>query len=152
MNLTTCKKIGNNLTKAMKNKNISREELAEKIGISLSKLEKYLNGTSMPSLDILANICKTLCVSSNDILSILEIQEKMEIDMLALNQIETNLVNAIKNSGMTESEIVDKIGASVLFLQQICDKKRLPPLYTFANLCRVLNADANEILCLPIKK
>ena len=57
MNLTTCKKIGNNLTKAMKNKNISREELAEKIGISLSKLEKYLNGTSMPSLDILANIC-----------------------------------------------------------------------------------------------
>ena len=30
MNLTTCKKIGNNLTKAMKNKNISREELAEK--------------------------------------------------------------------------------------------------------------------------
>ena len=96
MNLTTCKKIGNNLTKAMKNKNISREELAEKIGISLSKLEKYLNGTSMPSLDILANICKTLCVSSNDILSILEIQEKMEIDMLAFNQIETNLVNAIK--------------------------------------------------------
>ena len=46
-----------NLKDAMKEYEITQEELAEYTGLSQSTISKYINGKLMPSLEAVCNIC-----------------------------------------------------------------------------------------------
>lgn len=60
--------------------------------------------------------------------------------------IRKRLVEAIKTSGMTQTEIAKKANISNSTLSDYIHKKKLPSIETFALLCEVLDISADEIL------
>lgn len=68
--------------------------------------------------------------------------------MIELEKIRLKLQDAIKNSGMTQKELAEKIGVIQQSIAQYLSGRAMPALDTFANLCAVLDLDANEILCI----
>ena len=67
-------------------------------------------------------------------------------------EIRKNLIEAIKYSGMTNTAIAKQANISVSMITDYKNKGKMPSLTTFANLCRILDVDANEILGLNKNK
>lgn len=67
--------------------------------------------------------------------------------MITIEQIRKKLIEAIKLSGMTQTALAKKIGVCQQAIGQYLYQNKMPALDTFANLCAVLDLDANEILC-----
>ncbi|MBO5714609.1 MAG: helix-turn-helix transcriptional regulator [Clostridia bacterium] len=68
--------------------------------------------------------------------------------MITLDQIREKMIDAIKRSGKTYTEIAKLIGVKQQTVSQYIHNNKMPALDTFANLCKVLDIDANDILCL----
>lgn len=66
-------------------------------------------------------------------------------------EIRKNLIEAIKYSGMTNTAIAKQANISVSMITDYKNKGKLPSLITFANICKIIDADANEILGLNKK-
>ncbi len=67
--------------------------------------------------------------------------------MITLNTIKEKLADAIKQSGLSQSEIARRIGVAHQQVSGYVCGKQMPALDTFAKLCVALDLDANEILC-----
>ena len=83
----------------------------------------------------------------NYVLGQLNFLEK-EGKMIYLEEIRSNLQNAIKESGYKQKKIAQKLGYNPSSIGQYISGRAMPALDTFANLCDILDLDANEILCL----
>ena len=68
--------------------------------------------------------------------------------MITLNQIRAKLQEAIKQSGLSQTEIAKKIGIGQQTVSEYLHGKSPPALDTFANLCAVLDVDPAELLCI----
>lgn len=68
--------------------------------------------------------------------------------MITLDQIREKLQDAIRNSELTQMQIAKKLNVYQSAIGQYLSGRAMPSLETFANLCQVLDLDANEILCL----
>ncbi len=68
--------------------------------------------------------------------------------MVTLSEIRTRLTEAIRTSGMTQVEISRRLGISAPTVAQYISGRSMPALDTFANLCKILDVDANDILCI----
>ena len=66
--------------------------------------------------------------------------------MIILEDIRKNLVEAIKTSGMSQTEIAKKLNVKQPSVAKYLSGRTMPSLDTFANLCVILDLDANEIL------
>lgn len=67
--------------------------------------------------------------------------------MITLEQIQKQLKDAILRSGLTQTSIAQQLGIKQQQISSYIYGKSLPALDTLANLCRILELDANEILC-----
>lgn len=68
--------------------------------------------------------------------------------MINLQQIQNKLTKAISESGYTQTEIAKKIGVKPQQINCYLHGDKMPALNTLANLCALLNLDANDILCI----
>ena len=68
--------------------------------------------------------------------------------MITTEEIRAQLIDAIEYSGLKKTEIAEKIGVKQPTLSQYLSGRAMPSLETFANLCKILDLDANEILCI----
>lgn len=68
--------------------------------------------------------------------------------MITLKQIQEKIIESIKYSGLKQSELAEKINVSQSAIAHYKKGDKLPALDTLANLCKVLDIDANEILCI----
>ncbi len=68
--------------------------------------------------------------------------------MIVQSKIQQRLAETIRQSGMTQKEIAQKLRVSQQMISQYLLGKKMPALDTFANLCEVLDADPAYILCL----
>lgn len=68
--------------------------------------------------------------------------------MIKLDHIRKKLIDAILQSGMTQTAIAKKLGIYQSAVQQYLTGRAMPALDTFANICELLDLDANEILCI----
>ncbi len=66
--------------------------------------------------------------------------------MVVIEQIRKRLAEAIKESGLSQTELAKKLGISQPTVANYLRGKILPALDTFANLCIILDIDANDIL------
>ncbi len=68
--------------------------------------------------------------------------------MVILSQIQEKLAQAIKQSGLTQTELAKKLGVRQQTISHYIKGDIMPALDTFANLCAILDIDANDILCI----
>ncbi len=68
--------------------------------------------------------------------------------MITLTQIQTKLAEAIKQSGMTQTALAQKLNVRQQTISHYVKGDKMPALDTFANLCAVLDIDSNDILCI----
>lgn len=66
--------------------------------------------------------------------------------MITLEKIRKTLIEAIKNSGFSQSKLAEKLGIRQQTVSDYVNGKSMPALDTFANLCKILDLDANEML------
>ncbi|MBD5086215.1 MAG: helix-turn-helix transcriptional regulator [Clostridiales bacterium] len=67
--------------------------------------------------------------------------------MIKLDPIRKKIIEAIKQSGMSKSDLATRVGVCHQAIGQYLYQNKMPALDTLANLCAVLDLDANEILC-----
>ncbi len=68
--------------------------------------------------------------------------------MITLEQIRKRLIESIRQSGMTQTEIAEKLNVSQSNIAHYIRGDIMPALDTFANLCAILDVDPAYILCL----
>lgn len=83
-------KIGKFIAELRKNKNMTQEQLGERLGVSFKTISKWENGRGMPELSTLKPLSEELGVSINEILS----GEKIEKEVYQ-EKLEENIVNTI---------------------------------------------------------
>ncbi len=62
--------IGKRICKYRKENNMSQKQLAEKIGVSSSRVSNWEQGLNRPDVDLLSGICIALNVSPSELLDI----------------------------------------------------------------------------------
>ncbi len=67
--------------------------------------------------------------------------------MVTLEQIQKQLAEAIKQSGLTQTALAKRLGVKQQTISCYIKGIKMPALDTFANLCTVLDVDPAEILC-----
>jgi len=68
--------------------------------------------------------------------------------MIKNEEIKNNLLESIKKSRVKQNDLAKKLEISQTTISKYFSRGSLPSLEIFANLCDVLDLDANEILCL----
>ncbi len=83
-------KIGKFITECRKEKNLTQNELANKLGITDKAISKWENGRCMPDISLLEKLCSILNVSINELLcgerNPKNSSEEIIIDSLEVNQ------------------------------------------------------------------
>ena len=68
--------------------------------------------------------------------------------MITLAQIQIKLAEAITLSGKSQTEIANEMSIRPTQICSYVKGRKMPAIDTLANLCKILDLDANEILCL----
>ena len=66
--------------------------------------------------------------------------------MITIETISKRIADEIKQTGLSQTEIAKRLGVKQQTISLYVLGKVLPSLDTFANLCEILDLDANEIL------
>ena len=67
--------------------------------------------------------------------------------IITIEQIQFRIAEAIKQSGMTQTAIAKALDIKPTQICSYIKGRKLPALDTLANLCKLLDLDANYILC-----
>lgn len=68
--------------------------------------------------------------------------------MVVLSEIQKKLASAIRNSGKSQTAIAKELGIKQQTVACYLSGRAMPALDTLANICEVLDLDANDILCI----
>ena len=71
--------------------------------------------------------------------------------MIKLDNIRNKLIEAIKNSGLSQTELAKELNVNQSMISDYLRGKKMPSIETFANLCKILDIDSNDILCINDK-
>ena len=83
-------KIGKFIASCRRKKNITQQELAEKLGVSDRTIGNWENGRNMPDLSLFKPLCHELDITLNDLMSGEKVKEKEYQEKL-----EENIINTI---------------------------------------------------------
>ena len=84
-------KVGKFILKCRKEKGLTQEQLAEKIGVTSKSISRWENGKTMPDYSLLKDLCQELDINVNELLSGEDIKDKDYI-----NKSEENLIKLRK--------------------------------------------------------
>ena len=84
-------KIGKFISDSRKEKGLTQEQLAEKLGVTSKSISRWENGNTMPDYSLLKDLCNELDISVNELLS----GEKLKENDY-MNKSEENLVTLRK--------------------------------------------------------
>lgn len=62
--------IGDSISKARQNKNMTQEEFASRLGVTPQAVSRWERGNSLPDISLINGICKVLSISANTLLEI----------------------------------------------------------------------------------
>jgi transcriptional regulator with XRE-family HTH domain len=84
-------KIGKYISKLRKEKGLTQQELAEKLGVSDRTVGNWENGRNMPDLSLFNPLCEILEISINDLMSGEKVKEEKYV-----SELERNIINTIE--------------------------------------------------------
>lgn len=83
--------IGNRISKYRKEKGLTQEELAVKLGVSSQAVSKWENDASCPDISLLPQLCRTLGISTDELLTgnnnevkLVPVEQRKSLDELTL--------------------------------------------------------------------
>ena len=127
-------KIGKFIAKCRKDKKITQEELAEKLGVTNRSVSRWENGINMPDLSLFKPLCDELGITINEFLSGEKIskedyQEKFEENMI--NTIDyTNKKISEKNRNIVTLLIIFGLLISIMALTTIASESSWGSVYS----------------------
>ncbi len=68
--------------------------------------------------------------------------------MIVIEDIRERVSEAIRQSDLAQKTLAEKLGVRQQTISSYANGKKLPALDTLANLCVILDLDANDILCI----
>lgn len=66
--------------------------------------------------------------------------------MITIDEIQDRLREAIKAGNISQKELAEKLGINPSTVSKYMKQNKYPALDTFANLCKILDVSADEIL------
>lgn len=102
-------KIGNFILELRKERNMTQQELADKIGVTDKAISKWENGRGMPDLSLMKPLCTALGITINDLLSGEKIDKKDYQD-----KFEENILNTINYTNKKLDNSRNQIGIFLL--------------------------------------
>lgn len=109
-------KTGIFIAKARKTKNMTQQELAEKLGVSDKTIGNWENGRNMPDLSLFKPLCEELEISINELMSGEEIKEENYQKKLEENIINLSIDNKKKIKKKVRLLLIISIICSFIFL------------------------------------
>lgn len=109
------KKIGKYIAENRKKKNMTQEQLAEKLGVTSKTISRWENGNYMPDISILKPLSEELEITLNDLLS----GEKVEKEKYQ-EKLEENIINTIDYSNKKVIEKNNSTGVLLVIFGAIC--------------------------------
>lgn len=108
-------KFGENLKKIRKEKNMSQEQLAEKVNVSRQSVSKWETGESYPEMNNILELCKIFNCNINDLIhtdmtDIYSLDEEIIMNVVKFNEKKQNQVKTLSNIII----LIGKIGSIVL--------------------------------------
>jgi len=95
-------KIGKFIAELRKEKNMTQQELADKLGVTDRAISHWENGRRLPDYSLLKDLCDTLSITINELFLGEKISDK-DYKMKA----DENLMNALENSNFSLQEKID---------------------------------------------
>ena len=110
-------KFGDNLKLIRKNKNMSQEELAEKVNVTRQSVSKWENGEAYPEMNNILELCKIFNCKINDLVhtdmsDITSLDEEIVMRVVKFNEKKQNQVKTLSNV----ISVIGSIGKIVLML------------------------------------
>ena len=108
-------KIGKYIAENRKKKNMTQEQLAEKLGVTSKTISRWENGNYMPDISLLKPLSEELGITLNDLLS----GEKVEKEKYQ-EKLEENIINTIDYSNKKVIEKNNSIGLLLVIFGILC--------------------------------
>ena len=108
-------KIGKYIAENRKKKNMTQEQLAEKLGVTSKTISRWENGNYMPDISLLKPLSEELGITLNDLLS----GEKVEKEKYQ-EKLEENIINTIDYSNKKVIERNNSIGLLLIIFGILC--------------------------------
>ena len=110
-------KFGENLKLIRKNKNMSQEELAEKVNVTRQSVSKWENGEAYPEMNNILELCKIFNCKINDLVhtdmsDITSLDEEIVMKVVKFNEKKQNQVKTLSNI----ISLIGSIGMIVLMV------------------------------------
>ena len=102
-------KIGKFILNCRKEKGLTQEQLAEKLGVTSKSISRWENGNTMPDYSLLKDLCNELDINVNELLS----GEKIKGNDY-MNKSEENLIKLRKQIDKRKEEVWVFLGAGVV--------------------------------------
>lgn len=68
------------------------------------------------------------------------------VNMIEINEIQKRLREAIKYSNISQKELAEKLGVNPSTVSKYMRLDKFPSIDTFANICKILDVSADDIL------
>lgn len=104
-------KIGKFITEKIKEKKLTQQELAEKLGVSDRTIGNWENGRNLPDVSLFKPLCDILNITINDLISGEEIVKENYQD-----KFEENIINTISYTNKKIKENNDRLGILLIIL------------------------------------
>lgn len=98
-------KIGKFIANLRKEKNLTQEQLAEKLGVTDKSVSRWENGRCLPDVSLYKDLCNILGITLNEFFAGEKIKEEKFKE-----QADNNLFNALENSSFTLKEKIKYFG------------------------------------------
>lgn len=128
------KEIGKKIKLIRQTKNITREDLAKKLNISYSSIEKYEQGLRGFRVEIINKFAEALGVTINTLL---------KDENISLGE---NIKKLRKNKGLTQDKLSEITQISIASIQRYESGKRQPNIKTINKFAQALNVSLGDLV------
>lgn len=135
-------KIGNFISKCRKDKKMTQQELAGKLGVTDRAISHWENGRSMPDVSLFKSICEVLNISVNELIS----GEKISKEKL-IKQSDDNIINTLNDRDKHKKKskkiiVILTIGIIILFITILLGiKNKYPNINLFNFTVQIADPD-----------
>lgn len=113
-------KIGKFIAKCRKEKKLTQEQLAEKLGVTSKSISRWENGNTMPDLALFNPLCEMLQITVNDLMSGEFVDNNNSVNTLGENLINMVSELEIKKKKRTRIVFLVLVLISVIFVSVLC--------------------------------